>query len=170
MVRQSCGFIVFRRNQGDIEYLLLQSSGRRHHWSPPKDGAWKERNHARSGMVAHASGVPNNGIVRLPGGVMRRETEIATALRETEEETGLLAADLKIYEDSKQKINYRWKGTLKYVTYWLAELINYDKPVTLSNEHQAFKWLQLEEACTTCLRAFQELLRSYNDNILKNLS
>ncbi|XP_076380066.1 bis(5'-nucleosyl)-tetraphosphatase [asymmetrical] isoform X2 [Megalopta genalis] len=140
MVRQSCGFIVFRRNQGDIEYLLLQSSGRRHHWSPPK------------------------------GGVMRRETEIATALRETEEETGLLAADLKIYEDSKQKINYRWKGTLKYVTYWLAELINYDKPVTLSNEHQAFKWLQLEEACTTCLRAFQELLRSYNDNILKNLS
>ena len=34
----------------------------------------------------------------------------------------------------------------KIVTYWLAELINPQSSVSLSDEHQAYKWLPLKEA------------------------
>ena len=30
------GLIVFRKIQGDFQYLLLQTSYGHHHWSPPK--------------------------------------------------------------------------------------------------------------------------------------
>ncbi|XP_078048744.1 purine phosphoribosyltransferase family protein Apf [Augochlora pura] len=141
MVREACGFVIFRRIQGIVEYLLLQTSYGQHHWTPPK------------------------------GHVDPGETKMITALRETQEEAGLLSADLKIYEDSKQEINYLVQGKPKIVTYWLAELINHDKTVKLSDEHQAFKWLQLEEACTTSqYEEMQKVLRNCNDYILKNLS
>jgi bis(5'-nucleosidyl)-tetraphosphatase len=35
----------------------------------------------------------------------------------------------------------------KVVTYWLAKLSQPEKEVTLSEEHQDFRWLPLQEAC-----------------------
>lgn len=94
-----------------------------------------------------------------------------TALRETKEEAGLLATDLKVFEDAKQELNYLVQGKPKTVIYWLAELLNSNKPIQLSDEHQTFKWLPLEEACTISkYEEMQVTLRNFNDYILKNVS
>lgn len=34
----------------------------------------------------------------------------------------------------------------KVVTYWLAELIDKDTPIKMSNEHQAYHWLPIDKA------------------------
>lgn len=35
MAVRAAGFVIFRRNP-DIEYLLMQTSYGKHHWTPPK--------------------------------------------------------------------------------------------------------------------------------------
>ncbi|KAL0279102.1 UNVERIFIED_CONTAM: hypothetical protein PYX00_000724 [Menopon gallinae] len=117
----------------EIEYLLLQTSYGEHHWTPPK------------------------------GHVDKGESDFETALRETREESGYTAADLKINKEYTKVLKYKVKGNPKIVTYWLAELSS-NKPVKLSSEHQAFKWAKLEEACK--LSAFpdmQQLLRDTSE-------
>ncbi|XP_034172773.2 purine phosphoribosyltransferase family protein Apf [Osmia lignaria lignaria] len=141
MACRASGFVIFRRMQGAIEYLLMQVSYGEHHWTPPK------------------------------GHVDPGESDMETALRETEEEAGFIASDLKIFNDAKQELKYEVKGKPKIVVYWLAELLNPDKPVRLSHEHQAFKWLPLEEACSVAkYEDMQKMLIYFNDYILKNLS
>lgn len=116
-VKVAAGFVIFRKFKHTIQYLLLQTSYGEHHWTPPK------------------------------GHVDPGETdEMVTALRETEEESGLKKSDLQIYNDSKHVLNYKVRGKPKTVIYWLAELINNSAQVKLSEEHQDFKWLELEEA------------------------
>jgi bis(5'-nucleosidyl)-tetraphosphatase len=39
------------------------------------------------------------------------------------------------------------KGKPKQVLYWLAEVNDPNVPVVLSEEHQALKWLKLDDAC-----------------------
>nr|XP_003708020.1 PREDICTED: bis(5'-nucleosyl)-tetraphosphatase [asymmetrical] [Megachile rotundata] len=141
MATRACGFVVFRRIQGVIEYLLMQVSYGKHHWTPPK------------------------------GHVDPGESDMATALRETEEEAGLVADDFKIFEDAKQELKYDVNGKPKIVIYWLAELLNPNKPVRLSDEHQAFKWLPLEEACSVAeYEEMQNALKYFNNYICTNLS
>lgn len=43
-------------------------------------------------------------------------------------------------------LEYEVRGKLKTVIYWLAELIDPQKPPTLSDEHQDYKWLPKDEA------------------------
>ncbi|XP_068974249.1 bis(5'-nucleosyl)-tetraphosphatase [asymmetrical] [Bombus flavifrons] len=141
MTARACGFVVFRRVQGIIEYLLMQVSYGKHHWTPPK------------------------------GHVDPGESDMEAALRETEEEAGLLVNDLNIFENVKEEQNYEANGKPKIVIYWLAELLDPEKPIRLSREHQAFKWLPLEEACSVAkYKEMQNTLRNFNDYILKNLS
>jgi bis(5'-nucleosidyl)-tetraphosphatase len=56
-----------------------------------------------------------------------------------------------VLEDFKIELKYAAKTKRgledKIVTYWLAKLINPDKEVRLSEEHQGFRWLALKEAC-----------------------
>ena len=78
------------------------------------------------------------------------------ALRETLEEAGLGAGQLSVHWDIRQELRFRCRGSEqlsvtvfccryerrgrpKVVTYWLARLRNYDDPVTLSDEHQAYR-------------------------------
>ncbi|XP_071488701.1 bis(5'-nucleosyl)-tetraphosphatase [asymmetrical]-like [Diadema antillarum] len=63
---RAAGLIIFRRVRRDVEYLLLQTSYGRHHWTPPK---------------GHLD----------PG-----EDYRTAALRETEEEAGYEASQLNI--------------------------------------------------------------------------
>ena len=42
MTKRACGFVIFRRIRGMIEYLLMQVSYGEHHWTPPK-GLWYNR-------------------------------------------------------------------------------------------------------------------------------
>lgn len=115
---RASGLIIFRRIfNNPIEYLLLQTSYGSHHWTPPK------------------------------GHVEEGETDEQTALRETEEEAGIVAESLKIIKDFKVVLKYPVKGVLKTVIYWLAELRDQDFKVKLSNEHQHYEWANIDRAC-----------------------
>lgn len=81
----------------------------------------------------------------LPKGHMDAgETEMQTALRETEEETSL--TDLEILGDFQSEMQYevtrKKKRYLKRVVYFTARLRS--GKVRLSQEHSAFEWLSLD--------------------------
>ncbi|KAK0168529.1 hypothetical protein PV327_002316 [Microctonus hyperodae] len=140
MGKRACGFVIFRRFKGPIEYLLLQTSYGQHHWTPPK------------------------------GHVDEGENDMQTAIRETEEESGLKQDDLKIYHDVKQELNYNVNNEPKTVIYWLAELIKEDRDAKLSDEHQDFAWLTLDNACKYAnYRDLQQALTKFNNYIKENL-
>lgn len=137
MALRACGFIVFRRlvgsipPPGSVEFLLLQTSYGEHHWTPPK------------------------------GHVDPGEDDLTTALRETKEEAGLGAEHLQVIDDFVQKLHYEVRGKSKEVLYWLAELRDPGIAVTLSDEHQDYRWAQLEEACTLArYKDLQDTLRA----------
>ncbi|XP_071447162.1 bis(5'-nucleosyl)-tetraphosphatase [asymmetrical] [Hetaerina americana] len=114
---RAAGFVIYRIFCRRIEYLLLQTSYGIHHWTPPK------------------------------GHVDPGESDLETAFRETEEESGLKKCDLKVLEGFQEILKYEVKGAPKTVTYWLAEISHEGVEVKLSNEHQDFKWVPLDEAC-----------------------
>lgn len=92
-----------------------------------------------------------------------------TAVRETYEESGYSKEDLKIYDDTKFEISYLVKDKPKIVIYWLAELLNKNKEVTMSNEHQDFKWLPLQEACILAdYKEMQDVLKQFDKYISEN--
>lgn len=108
--------------------------------------------------------------ILLIGHVDPGESDMETALRETKEEAGLLSSDLHIFENVKQELNYQVNGKPKIVIYWLAELLDTSKVIQLSREHQAFKWLPFEEACSVAkYQDMQVALNKFNDYITKNL-
>ncbi|KAK2914778.1 bis(5'-nucleosyl)-tetraphosphatase [asymmetrical] [Channa argus] len=131
MALRACGLIVFRRIVNcippldNIEYLLLQTSYGKHHWTPPK------------------------------GHVDPGEDDFTTALRETKEEAGLDAQQLLVIDDFVKELHYEVRGKPKKVLYWLAELRDPGTGVTLSDEHQDYRWAKLDEACA--LAQFKDL-------------
>ncbi|KAF5291325.1 hypothetical protein FQA39_LY03476 [Lamprigera yunnana] len=141
MVKTAAGLVIFRKYLSATQFLLLQTSYGEHHWTPPK------------------------------GHVDPGETDpMITALRETEEESGLTKSDFNVFPDSKHVLNYDVRGKPKVVIYWLAELTRDNAPVRLSNEHQDFKWLEIEDACVYGKYAdMQEMLRHFDNFINTNL-
>ncbi|CAK7293525.1 bis(5'-nucleosyl)-tetraphosphatase [asymmetrical] [Vulpes vulpes] len=131
MALRACGLIIFRRRlipkveNPTIEFLLLQASDGIHHWTPPK------------------------------GHVEPGEDDLETALRETQEEAGIAAGQLTIIEGFRRELNYVARNKPKIVIYWLAEVKDYDVEIRLSQEHQAYRWLGLDEACQ--LAQFKEM-------------
>ncbi|XP_076037447.1 purine phosphoribosyltransferase family protein Apf isoform X2 [Oratosquilla oratoria] len=115
---RAAGLVVFRRMKKNIEYLLMEASYEKNLWTPPK------------------------------GHVDPGESDMETALRETCEEAGLTEEHLSIIKDFKQEIKYEARGKPKCVIYWPAELEDPNTPIILSEEHNAFKWLPLQDACT----------------------
>ncbi|XP_048115791.1 bis(5'-nucleosyl)-tetraphosphatase [asymmetrical] [Alosa alosa] len=135
MALRACGFIIFRRltqaPPDSIEYLLLQTSYGEHHWTPPK------------------------------GHVDPGEDDLTTALRETREEAGLGEEHLCIVKNFLKELHYQVHGKDKTVLYWLAELRDPAMSVTLSEEHQDYRWARLDEACT--LARYQDLQETLRD-------
>ena len=77
------------------------------------------------------------------------ESDFEAAVRETVEETGLVAADYEMDASFKHEVNYRASTRPKRVVYWLARLRERPDggdPVRLSDEHRSHAWLSLEEA------------------------
>ena len=138
---RAAGFIIYRKTQ-EIQFLLLQCSQAKH-WSPPK------------------------------GHVDPGESDYETALRETVEESGFSQEMLKIIPDFKVELNYQVKSRRtqhelvpKVVTYWLAELMDFEKNVVkLSHEHQDFKWLPLKETCD--LSGFKDMNEAFEKSSQK---
>ena len=127
---------VIYRQKGDIEWLLMQTSYGQHHWTPPK---------------GHLD----------PG-----EDDMTAALRETKEEAGLDKEQLTVFQDVKAELRYQAFGKPKIVTYWLAKLNNPDDKVILSEEHQDFKWLQVEEACKVAgFKEMAQVLRDFQGKV-----
>jgi len=118
MRETSSGIIVFRRFSGQRLYLLLHYHYRGDYWGFPR------------------------------GNIRNYETPKEAAIRETEEETGLTAEQLKIIEGFEEHAGwfYRLEGEIvhKQVTYFLAETENAD--VKISEEHVGARWLSFEDA------------------------
>ncbi len=96
------------------------------------------------------------------------EGDMETALRETSEEAGLTADQLQILEEFRTELHYTVKNKPKTVVYWLARLLNPEIPVKLSNEHQDFRWAELDEACQLAdYPDQQQALRQCHECILK---
>ncbi|KAM6183446.1 bis(5'-nucleosyl)-tetraphosphatase [asymmetrical] [Erethizon dorsatum] len=137
MALRACGLIIFRRHcilkmdNSTIEFLLLQASDGIHHWTPPK------------------------------GHVDPGENDLETALRETREEAGIEAGQLTIIEGFRKELNYVARGKPKTVIYWLAEVKDYNVEIRLSHEHQAYRWLGLDEACQ--LAQFKEMKAAFQE-------
>uniref|UniRef100_C1BJS9 Bis(5'-nucleosyl)-tetraphosphatase [asymmetrical] n=1 Tax=Osmerus mordax TaxID=8014 RepID=C1BJS9_OSMMO len=137
MALRACGFIVFRRlalrepPPANIEFLLLQTPYGGHHWTPPK------------------------------GHVDPGEDDFTTALRETKEEAGLGEEHLRVIDGFLHNLKYEVQGKPKEVLYWLAELKDPKTVVTLSEEHQDYRWSGLDEACALAqYKDLQETLRA----------
>ncbi|XP_072942706.1 bis(5'-nucleosyl)-tetraphosphatase [asymmetrical] [Epargyreus clarus] len=135
---QAAGLVIFRYTNQMVQFLLLQTSYGEHHWTPPK------------------------------GHVDPGEDDWTTALRETQEEAGLTKNDLEIYKDVTKTLEYYVNNKRKYVVYWLAQMKNPETKVTLSDEHQDFKWLGLKEAQDLSGFAdMKQMLAEFNDSALK---
>lgn len=75
------------------------------------------------------------------------EDDLTTAWRETQEEAGLGQEHLRVVDGFLQKLHYQVRGKEKEVLYWLAELRDPSIKVKLSDEHQNYSWVKLDEAC-----------------------
>lgn len=135
---RAAGLVIFRCLRDcrtKFEYLLLQTSYGKHHWTPPK------------------------------GHVDPGESDLQTALRETEEESGLGADSLELMTDIKKEIIYPVKGKPKTVIYWPAKLKESNIEVVLSEEHQKFEWLDLKDACRLLHDSTAEMLREVDKEL-----
>ena len=140
---RAAGLLIFRYFHGEhrntLEYLLLQTSYGRHHWTPPK------------------------------GHVDPGESDFQTALRETEEESGIRADSIEILKDIKKEIIYPVKGKPKTVIYWPAKLVDLNTKVVLSDEHQKFEWLGLKDACELLHDSTAEMLMEVDQELIQRL-
>ena len=127
---RACGFLIFRRQQSNIEYLMLKASYGTKHWTPPK------------------------------GHVDPGEDDLTTAYRETEEEAGLKKSDLKLMDKkwTHSYPVKDWRDGIvrqKTTIYYLAQLIT-DTQVTLSEEHTELSWAN-KETTKTLIPKFTDL-------------
>lgn len=116
MIIKTCGFIIYKKVDSGVQYLLLQASTGSNHWSPPK------------------------------GRTMEGESEMETAYRETKEETGIIKQYLEVHESCKYVLNFKKKDGKKQLVYWLVKLLKSSFPITLSIEHKDFAWVTLSQA------------------------
>ncbi|MFA6376441.1 MAG: NUDIX domain-containing protein [Candidatus Paceibacterota bacterium] len=117
----SAGVVVFRKEGGNIYYLLL-----------------------RYPAICHRAGVDYWDFVK--GHIEAGESELETIVREAEEETGLRG--LEFVEGFSQTMEYFFihegKKIFKSVSFRLAEAST--KEIVLSDEHNDFAWLPYEQA------------------------
>ncbi|KAK2704963.1 bis(5'-nucleosyl)-tetraphosphatase [asymmetrical]-like [Artemia franciscana] len=73
------------------------------------------------------------------------ENEREAAVRETVEEAGIGLQDYDIL-NFKESLSYEVKGRPKVSVYFLARLKDPNKKITMSEEHQDYKWLNLKMA------------------------
>ena len=110
-------------------------------------------------------------ILSVAGHLDPGESDLEAALRETQEEAGLDKDQLKINESFKKVLNYEVRGKPKIVTYWLCEIKDVNSAVTLSHEHQGYKWLNLKDALEYAKFAdMQKVLNEANDFIQTSLT
>jgi 8-oxo-dGTP pyrophosphatase MutT (NUDIX family) len=98
-------------------------------------------------LIQHSDKLGVKGHWDFPKGhIEGNETELETATRELEEETGI--REFQLVDDFKERISYNIhrdsKIIPKVVTFFLAE--SSTNKVRLSSEHQNYKWLNFRSA------------------------
>ena len=98
-------------------------------------------------LIQHSDKLGVKGHWDFPKGhIEGNETELETATRELEEETGI--REFQLVDDFKEKISYNIhrdsKVIPKEVIFFLAE--SPTNKVILSSEHQNYKWLNFSSA------------------------
>ncbi len=139
----SAGAVVFRKENGQINYLLL-----------------------RYPAVCHRSGADYWDYVK--GHLEDGESEMETVIREADEETGL--KDLEFVEGFCARMEYffTFEGhkIFKIVKFYLAKTNT--KTIVLSHEHNDFVWLPYEEAYKALsFGNAKEVLKKANDFLQK---
>jgi len=112
--RRAAGMLIYRFVE-EFQFLMLQASNEKTNWGPPK------------------------------GHVDPGEDTMTTAIRETTEEAGLKPEEYEIDQDYPPFfLKYTVQNQPKSVEYWLAKLKNPGAPITLSFEHLAFTWMNID--------------------------
>lgn len=124
-VERSAGAVIFRESVQGKKYLLLR------HQPVEQIPAVKLR-------IGHWS--------FAKGHVEKGETTEQTVRREVKEETGITELDfiLGFKQTIRYFVNYNGEKRMKFVAFFLAK--TKQKKVTISFEHQGYKWLSYEEA------------------------
>ena len=142
-MEKSAGAVIFRKEEGEVFYLLLHYAGSK----PGSKGYWDfAKGHLEAG-----------------------ETEMTAACREIEEETGL--KDLCFVFGFRQSIKYffrvKGKTIFKTVSFFLAE--TKEKEIKISDEHIGYEWLPFEQAFNKIKFAnAKNILAKANDHLIKN--
>lgn len=123
----SAGIVVYRRTRDGVRYLLLYHGGR--YWNFPK---------------GHIE-IDQNGEF---GEERKMEESMTAAFRETEEETGIPRAELRVHRQFRAVQQYAFKrGKIvidKKVIFYLAEAKG--RKVVISDEHEGFGWFLYGDA------------------------
>ncbi|KAI3389841.1 hypothetical protein SNEBB_002982 [Seison nebaliae] len=138
---KAAGFLLFRRVNKNIEYLIMRASYGEHHWSPPK------------------------------GHTEKGETQMEAAKREFNEETGIkFEGNVKIYDEMKYDLNYNVKDEPKHVDYYVGELLN-NLTVKISDEHDEFKWIQYSTEMLQLLKYpdMCEMMKNVDEKLKKEI-
>jgi len=121
-LERSAGAVIYRRDNGQIKYLLLHYPSMTHrsnrdYWDFAK------------------------------GHVEKGESEVKTIMRETEEETGISDLEFRdgFHETMKYFFRYEGKVIFKIVSFKLAQTKT--ETIRLSGEHDDFIWLPYKDAC-----------------------
>lgn len=149
---KSAGAIIFRKEAGNIYYLLL-------HYPPSNEG--------KRGQWGFAK-----------GHVEKDESEEETARREIAEETGI--KDLRIMSGFKElekyffRRNYGLEGEARKTAPWVFKSVVFFlaeteiKEIKISPEHIGFLWLPIDEAIKkTTFKNSKELLKKAHNYLLE---
>jgi len=142
-VEKSAGAVVFYRNSGKIEYLLLKHRDER--WSFPKGLIEKDEK---------------------PEEAARREVWEETGIKNIELIDGFKETEKYFFRVKYEyQLSRGWKmgeGVMKFVTYFSAEAKS--KDVKLSFEQSDFIWLEFEAAIEKVkYKSEKEVLKKTND-------
>lgn len=127
-VERSAGAVIFYESSKRREYLLL------HHQTMANKRA--------SARVSGHWSFPK-------GHVEKGETTEETVRREVKEETGITKLDFipGFKQTIRYFVNYNGEKRMKFVAFFLCS--TNQKKVTISFEHQGYKWLFYDEAIKT---------------------
>lgn len=148
---KSIGGVVFRRENGEIKYFVIQHSRESHHWSFPKG-------HIEENETAE--------------GTLRREIKEETGIEQMEIIPGFLQQERYFYAAKGKEKEWRkeiGRGIyiLKDVKFFLVE--TQEKEIKLSLEHQNYDWLPFADALKRITHKQDKNILKQADKFLANL-
>ena len=112
----------------------------------------------------------NKQLTSISGHLENDETPFQAAERETKEESGLDLGDLDVLRGFEVKVTYPVRGAPKDVHYFLARLRNFQQEIQLSDEHQNFRWMTLQDALQVIEHEHTRSVLEQGERFINNLT